>query len=274
MKLHSPINLVIGLIAIVFSGYCFSLDDEGHKMTQVGFGCLLFVIGLIFVKIAFRKPEEEKPVVAPPKPQPQAKAKEKPQRSEKVKPAPTTTEVPKPVVAESQPVAEQRPAAPRVEPQTKEEVVTVTPAAEAIAPTPLEFEEEETEVPAQTEPEIVEPQNNTEMKKKEEPKVSSFEMNLVEMMFMKNYGLTVIGQVTSGTIKVGDKVVISNGEKEIEDMVTGVNYNRAMHDSYTYDGSDMEIGLLLKSAVRKDLKGDITAYSVRLATAEPVEAPE
>jgi len=117
-------------------------------------------------------------------------------------------------------------------------------------------------------------QNETQMKNE---KKKPFEMALRDMFAIRGRGLVVTGNVLSGTVKVADQVIISNGEKTVEDIVVGVEYDRTVHDSFTFDGEEKEIGLLLKTAARKDLKGDITGYTVRIAgepIAEDVEPEE
>lgn len=92
--------------------------------------------------------------------------------------------------------------------------------------------------------------------------MAQFEMNALDKFQIKGIGLVIVGEVKCGSVAVGDKAIISNGDTLIESIVTGIVIGRERVDSYTYSADKSEIGIAFPNLKRADLKGATDQYVV------------
>lgn len=94
--------------------------------------------------------------------------------------------------------------------------------------------------------------------------MAQFEMNALDKFQIKGVGLIIVGDVKSGSVAVGDKATISNGDVVVESIVTGIVIGRERVDNYTYSDDNTEIGLAFPNMKRSDLKGATDQYVVTI----------
>ena len=82
----------------------------------------------------------------------------------------------------------------------------------------------------------------------------SFHMIVEDVFFIRNRGTVVTGKIETGTLKVGDQVVIHGRNGEKTTTVTGIE---AFHKVLDQANPGDPVGILLKDISREDIqKGD------------------
>ena len=87
----------------------------------------------------------------------------------------------------------------------------------------------------------------------------SFRMTVEDVFSIKGRGTVVTGKIETGTIKVGDEIVIQGKSGEVKTVVTGVEMFRKM--TAQANAGD-NVGLLLKNIAKPDVQqGDVLGAS-------------
>ena len=81
----------------------------------------------------------------------------------------------------------------------------------------------------------------------------SFRMTVEDVFSIKGRGTVVTGKIETGTIKVGDEIVIQGKSGELKTTVTGVEMFRKM--TAQANAGD-NVGLLLKNIAKPDVQQD------------------
>ncbi|MFZ1042059.1 MAG: EF-Tu/IF-2/RF-3 family GTPase [Anaerolineales bacterium] len=83
----------------------------------------------------------------------------------------------------------------------------------------------------------------------------SFRMTVEDVFSIKGRGTVVTGKIETGTVKVGDEIVIQGKSGELKAVVTGVEmFRKTMNQANAGDN----IGLLLKNIAKPDVQqGDL-----------------
>ena len=83
----------------------------------------------------------------------------------------------------------------------------------------------------------------------------SFRMTVEDVFSIKGRGTVVTGKIESGTVKVGDEIVIQGKSGEVKTTVTGIEmFRKAMSQASAGDN----VGLLLKNIAKPDVqRGDV-----------------
>ena len=83
----------------------------------------------------------------------------------------------------------------------------------------------------------------------------SFRMTVEDVFSIKGRGTVVTGKIETGTIKVGDEIVIQGKSGEVKTTVTGVEMFRKMTAQASAGDN---VGLLLKNIAKPDVQpGDV-----------------
>lgn len=109
------------------------------------------------------------------------------------------------------------------------------------------------------EEDVAESQEQPEENDSEE---SRFALCVVEKFTERSKHLVLCGYVHHGTISVGDSVVITNGERQIEDVVIAVAVGNKLVDSNEGVDQECEIGLMLNTTGSRSINGKIDSWIV------------
>jgi elongation factor Tu len=83
----------------------------------------------------------------------------------------------------------------------------------------------------------------------------NFHMVVEDVFAIRNRGTVVTGKIDSGTIKVGDEIIIRGGNGVKTTKVTGIEMFRKILDQA---GEGVVVGILLKDIARTDIqRGDV-----------------
>ena len=93
-----------------------------------------------------------------------------------------------------------------------------------------------------------------------------FRMTIEDIFSIKGRGTVVTGQVESGTLKIGDEVIIQGKSGEKKTTVTGIEMFRKMLDSAKAGDN---VGILLRNISKDELqKGDLLLGQSSSASSE------
>jgi len=82
-----------------------------------------------------------------------------------------------------------------------------------------------------------------------------FRMTVEDVFSIKGRGTVVTGKIETGTVKVGDEIVIQGKSGELKTIVTGIEmFRKTMSQASAGDN----VGLLLKNIAKPDVQqGDV-----------------
>lgn len=93
-----------------------------------------------------------------------------------------------------------------------------------------------------------------------------FRMTVEDIFSIKGRGTVVTGKIESGTIKVGDEIIIQGKNGEKKTTVTGVEMFRKMLDQAKAGDN---VGILLKNISKNDIQqGDVMLGQSSSASSE------